>query len=162
MLFSPENPLTTSQPKPTISNNSFPPHSRIHLLTPEVTPSPLPLFYDGCIFWDSLCRLIIDHFPPLFTIDVPIPINLEPLVILWPLERPRLMIYLLLPGAFRDCFAVVTSGVFCDFQLISSAPNEPPSSHIDILTRLETGKCYLEDCSVWFPNFNCSRRFLRH
>ncbi|XP_074403595.1 uncharacterized protein LOC113460272 [Zonotrichia albicollis] len=38
----------------------------------------------------------------------------------------------------------------------------PPSSHIDILTLLETGKCYLENCSVSFPNFNCSRPFLQH
>lgn len=47
------------------------------------------------------------------------------------------------------------------FKLISCAPNEPPSSHIDILTPLETGKCYLENCSVWFPPFNCSRQFLK-
>lgn len=63
------------------------------------------------------------------------------------------MIYLLLLGALRDCFALGEPGAFCDFffflfNLISSAPNEAPSSHIDILTRLEAGKCYLEDCSV--------------
>lgn len=58
------------------------------------------------------------------------------------------MIYLLLLCVFRYCFAVVESWAFSDLVINFLFLNENLSRNIDILTPVETSKCYLENCSV--------------
>lgn len=93
---------------------------------------------------------------------MPIPISLELLVILWPLKMPYCMIYLLLLCVFRYGFAVVEPWAFSDLVIHFLFLSENPSRNINILTVVETSKFYLNNCSVWFPNFNCLRQFFQH
>ena len=63
--------------------------------------------------------LIIDSFPhsPSFTMNTPISISLELLVIFWPLKRPSLSIYLLQFCTWQYCFP--EGGSWVDFDLIT-------------------------------------------